>query len=270
MKKRAAYSRWTESKIINEIRRLHEEGTPLTVQNISRAYSSLYSAALRYFKGWNHAVVAAGIDYPSILHASRRLAAGKITKWTRERVVVEIRKIPPEKLWFIYKTDIALHSAARREFGTWKRAIESAGYSYDYINKIAPTKYTTWSREKIIQMIRSLTAEQLTYGRMTKEHLLLYSAAYRKFGNWSNALQAAGFNEEQIMSFFSNRKWTAEKILATIQEMYKKKKKLGSGWMQKNEPSLFSAAFRRFGSWGNAIQAAGLDYNVICRNKNHT
>lgn len=270
MRKRTTYSRWSESKIINEIRRLHEEGIPLTVQHISRAYSSLYSAALRYFKGWNHAVIAAGIDYITILSASRRVAADKITKWDRESVVEAVRKIPPEDLWFVYKTDIALHSAARREFGTWRRAVEAAGYSYEYINEIAPTKYTTWSKEKIIRMIRTLTLEQLTYGRMTKDNLLLYSAAYRKFGNWSNALRAAGFDEETIMACFSNRKWTADRLVVTIRRMYEEGKRLGSGYMQKHEPSLFSAAFRRFGSWGNAVEAAGIDYNTICRNKNHT
>lgn len=242
----------------------------MKVKEVSRRHSTLYSAAIRYFRNWGDAVYAAGINYAAIKEQSKREAVKKITKWNKARVLAEIKKIPREKLWFVYRDNIALHSAARREFGSWRKAIEAAGYDYDEINKAAGTRYTTWTREKVIKMIRELPPEKLSYARMTKENILLYSAAYRRFGNWSNALRAAGVPEEVIAASFKNRKWTPEKIIAAIRERYTNGGKMASGYMQRHEPSLFSAAFRRFGSWAEALAAAGIDYKEIIRNKAHT
>jgi hypothetical protein len=253
-------TKWSNAKIIEEIKKLDEAGEPLTVKHTSKNYSALYSAALRYFH----------IDYGAIRRASRREAIRKITKWNKKRVIQEIKKIPKKDLWFIYKTNVALHSAARREFGSWKKAVEAAGYDYEEINELADTTYTSWTKERIVRMIRELPPERLSYRNMTKEYLLLYSAAYRKFGNWANALRVAGIDEEIIGKCFKNKKWTSEAILKEIRERYRQGKKLSSGYMQKHYPSLFSAAYRRFGSWGEAIDASGLDYRTIIRNKAHT
>jgi hypothetical protein len=263
-------SRWTCDRITAGVKDLADQGVRLTVKNVSRRHSALYSAALRYFRSWGEAVAAAGVDYNAIKKQSRREAVRKITKWNRPRVLAEIKEAPFNRLWFVYKENIALHSAARREFGSWRKALEAAGYDYDKVNRAAGTRYTSWTREKIIRMVRELNADRLSYGNMTKGNLLLYSAAYRRFGNWQNALRAAGIAEDLITDSFKNRKWTPEHILAAINERYRAGGKLASGYMQRHEPSLFSAAFRRFGSWGEAIAAAGLDYKTILRNKAHT
>lgn len=263
-------SRWNREKIAAEIKQLANKGVRLTVKNVSREHSALYSAALRYYRSWGDAVKAAGIDYDSIKKESRREAVKKITKWDRTRVMEEVKKVPFDKLWYVYKNNVALHSAARREFGSWRKALEAAGYDYDEVNKAAGTRYTSWTREKIIKMIRELPPDRLSYGNMTKENLLLYSAAYRRFGNWQNALRAAGLPEELVKKSFKNRKWTPERIIEEIQKRYRSGGKLASGYMQRHDPSLFSAAFRRFGSWGEAIDAAGIEYKSILRNKAHT
>lgn len=263
-------TKWSNERIVEEIKKLDAAGEPLTVKHTSKNHSALYSAALRYFRGWAEAVEAAGIDYGVIRRASRREAISKITKWNKKRVIEEIKKIPKKDLWFIYKTNVALHSAARREFGSWKKAVEAAGYDYEEINELADTSYTSWSKERIVRIIRELPPELLSYRNMTKEHLLLYSAAYRKFGNWANALRVAGIDDEIIKKCFKNKKWSSEAILKEIRERYRQGEKLSSGYMQKHFPSLFSAAYRRFGSWGEAIDASGLDYRTIIRNKAHT
>ncbi len=263
-------SRWDRARVTAGIKDLAAKNVRLTVKNVSRKYSALYSAALRYFDGWGPAVKAAGIDYDAIKRRSRREAVKKITKWDRARVLEEIKNTPFDKLWYVYKNNIALHSAARREYGSWRKALEAAGYDYDEVNKAAGTRYTSWTLEKIVRMVRELAPDHLSYGSMANENLLLYSAAYRRFGSWQNALRAAGLSEEVIAQSFKNRKWTPDRILEEIRERYEQGGKLASGYMQRHEPSLFSAAFRRFGSWGEAIAAAGIDYKTILRNKAHT
>jgi len=120
-------NRWTREKIAAGIKELNDQGVRLTVKNVSRRHSVLYSAALRYFGSWGDAVYAAGINYGEIKSQSRLEAVKKITKWNRARVLAEIKKVPFNRLWFVYKDNIALHSAARREFGSWRQALEAAG-----------------------------------------------------------------------------------------------------------------------------------------------
>jgi hypothetical protein len=45
------------------------------------------------------------------------------------------------------------------------------------------------------------------------------------------------------------------------------KEPLNSHYYSTNHPSIYAAAERIFGSWGNAISAAGLDYNAIRKYK---
>ncbi len=261
------YIKWSKDKVVSHIKEIERKKQPLTVKHVSKNYTALYSAALRYFGHWSDAVNAAGIDYNSIRRRSRQEAIAKITKWNQRRIIGEIKKIPKNKLWFVYKTHQALHSAARREFGTWRSAVEFAGYNYDEINELANTNYTPWTEEKIVRMVLEIPQERLGYGHITKNNILLYSAAYRRFGNWANALKAAGIDPKIIESCRSDKRWDEKKIIEEIKRLHAEKCDLSSGYMQRHHSGLFSAAYRRFGGWGKAIEEAGLDYSDVMRIK---
>jgi hypothetical protein len=261
------YIKWGKDKVMAQIKEIDRKKEPLTVKYVSKNHTALYSAALRYFGHWMDAVNAAGIDYNTIRRQSRQEAIAKITKWDKNRILREIKSIPKEKLWFVYKTHQALHSAARREYGTWRNAVEAAGYDYDEINQLANTNYTPWTEDKIIRIIRQIPQERLGYGFITKNNILLYSAAYRRFGNWANALKAAGIDPKIIESCRSDKRWDKKKIIEEIGKLHSQGSNLSSGYMQRHHSGLFSAAYRRFGGWGKAIEAAGLDYTKVMRIK---
>ncbi len=62
------------------------------------------------------------------------------------------------------------------------------------------------------------------------------------------------------------RIWTPEMIREYILSS-NGKEPLNSHYYSTNHPSIYAAAERIFGSWGNAITAAGLDYNAIRKYK---
>lgn len=122
--------KWSNEKIIQVIQGLHNQNIDLSAGNVLKKYGPLFTAACsgRYFSSWADAVKAAGIDYDKILGVGRSRRREKLTKWSKERVLEELRGSGPENLLTIYRDRLTLYSAARREFGSWKLALEAAGY----------------------------------------------------------------------------------------------------------------------------------------------
>lgn len=65
----------------------------------------------------------------------------------------------------------------------------------------------------------------------------------------------------------AKRKWTAEKIVATIRGLHEQGVDLSPTGIRKTHGALFSSARSKshFGSWRRAIEEADLDYNKIKR-----
>ena len=61
--------------------------------------------------------------------------------------------------------------------------------------------------------------------------------------------------------------WSTTKISAAIRERQRLGKPLGYAAARRDDPALVSAAEAYFGSWGNALYAAGIDPNLYLRLK---
>jgi len=122
--------KWSKEKIVETIKDLKKQNIDISASNISRNHIPLFTAACsrRYFSSWANAVKAAGIDYNQILEAGKIRRRKKLTKWSKEQVLEEVRKAESQNLLTTYRNRLALYSAARREFGSWKQALEAAGY----------------------------------------------------------------------------------------------------------------------------------------------
>lgn len=59
----------------------------------------------------------------------------------------------------------------------------------------------------------------------------------------------------------------SDEIICYIVDREQNRQPLNSSIVQRNDPSLFNAARRRFGSWPRALQAAGLDPQRFCRSR---
>jgi len=122
--------KWSKEKIVETIKDLQRQSTDISASNISKNYIPLFTAACsrRYFSSWANAVKAAGIDYDQILEAGKARRRKKLTKWSKEEVLEQVRLAESKNLLTTYRDRLALYSAARREFGSWKQALEAAGY----------------------------------------------------------------------------------------------------------------------------------------------
>jgi len=128
---------------------------------------------------------------------------------------------------------------------------------------------TRWSKDEIaLEILRRVAArEPLSYGAMQKQDLRLLRAATRHFGSWQAAVEYAGLDYDQIRRY---RIWTGERIVEEIQRLHSEGHDLS--WRHVSTqlaPSLAAAATRgnRFGSWRQALEAAGLTYEDIRKHK---
>lgn len=149
--------KWSTEKIVETIQELRKQNIDISASNISKNHIPLFTAACsrRYFSSWANAVKAAGIDYDQILEAGKSRRRKKLTKWSKQQVLEEVRRAESQNLLTTYRDRLALYSAARREFGSWKQALEAAGYrltkgSHKNSNQIFRSEETATETKKIM------------------------------------------------------------------------------------------------------------------------
>jgi hypothetical protein len=184
--------------------------------------------------------------------------------WTKEKLVAEIKRLYEDGVDLsptsIQRTHSALFSSARSRshFSSWRAAIEAAGLDYDDLKRVKQR----WNRDEILVRIREMHAQghDLLDPRFKVKNRSLYLAAcaHRYFGSWRRAVQAAGLDHEQMRE---SRIWTRTRILRTIQDLHAEGRPLGWAYIEEHEPGIYRAARRKenFGSWANALAAAGVD-----------
>ena len=127
--------------------------------------------------------------------------------------------------------------------------------------------YRKWSKESIALEILSMyeSGESLNYSSIANNNLALLRAATRYFGTWEAAVKFAGLDYDSIRRYKS---WTRERIVARIQELHAQDVDLSWRNVCLNvDPQLAAAATKKshFGSWREALEASGLDYDTIRR-----
>ena len=91
------------------------------------------------------------------------------------------------------------------------------------------------------------------------EKLKLHAAYY--FGSLRKA-KAALKTDHRLLGG-----WSKAKIIAMIIQRHRSGKPLDYASVRRNNPRLVSAAEAYFGTWGNALSAAGIDPNLYFRRK---
>ena len=195
----------------------------------------------------------------------------KNLRWSAERVLTEIRQWK-EKGEALYANHVRLNyqellAASIRYYGSWQKAVEAAGISYEAVRK-----YRKWSKEVIVEEIRDLAARgfDLSFRSMalSQHNSMVYAAIRPKyFGDWRAALEAAGLASEEIYRY---RSWDMEGILEEIRRLQTEGADLSSKSMDESSNKLIATARRRFGNWGRALESAGINYDDIRRRRRWT
>lgn len=124
-----------------------------------------------------------------------------------------------------------------------------------------------WSKQSIAAEIVRLrdAGGDLNYAMVAREQVALLRAATRYFGSWRAAVEFAGIGYEEVRRY---RMWDRERILARIRELHAQGVDLSWRHISTQvDPQLAAAATKpkHYGSWRNAIEAAGLEYAAIRR-----
>lgn len=179
-------------------------------------------------------------------------------RWTRKSIIAEIKRLHTsgEELYYSKAEDnhLNLVRAAGWHFGTWRRAVESAGIDYESLSR-----YQRWNKKKIVERIRELHAQgQSLHWRAVSTEIdpPLAAAALRPNGysSWRDAIAASGLDIESVARY---KEWDNAKVLKAIRSRKRSGLSMFSKSLQTEDQSLFCAARRRFGSWDGALNAAG-------------
>lgn len=127
-----------------------------------------------------------------------------------------------------------------------------------------------WNPELIIKAIqaRKIAGDPLNAQAVMTSDGGLWAAGRRYFGSWSRALDAAGWSVQQVKTDTKRRPrgfWSPERIITSIHIYHQKESRLDAYAMQRQDNALVAAATYYFGSWANALAAAGLDPEVVRR-----
>ena len=120
------------------------------------------------------------------------------------------------------------------------------------------------NRESVIRAIlrRERDGLPLNCEAVKEASSQLYSGAFRHFGSWRNALRAAGIN---VAAVERRREWDKAKIIARLRELCRQRRSLRQTAVHRYDSGLCRAACLTFGSWCNALVAAGINPESICR-----
>lgn len=181
------YKRWTRKRITDDLRKLHREDVDLSWRQFSMGdHSALAYAAIskRHFGSWEAALEAAGIDYDEIARYNR---------WTPEKLQARIRACHEQgedlAAKYVQEREPGLYHAACRQFGSWRRAIESVGLSYhDIAYRIQR------SREEVVHILGNLRQKGVNFSdtHMREHFPAVHASAVRHFGKWSDARRTVG------------------------------------------------------------------------------
>jgi len=226
-------AKWTRQRVMEAVRAWHQRGLPLT--DVWRKDLGLYNAAKRLFGTWRRALADSGLSH----HGRTRRK-----KWTRQRVVEAIwaRRDRGLSLTAAWKEDPRLYRAARSRFGSWAHALLAAG--------VVTNGHKTWSRQQVLVAIRLWRQEATPATATDGVDPSLRAAAVRHFGSWPAAVAAAGPTQKLY------RRWTKQRVLDAIRNWVQRG--LPVAGLCREDPGLYRAAGKHFGSWHDALTAAGI------------
>jgi hypothetical protein len=175
--------------------------------------------------------------------------------WSKEIIISELQKRKKKGLSLrpsdIHKECGVLYSASVRHFGSWKKAISAAGLKYE------GRSHRKWDKKKVIREIRKRKKDGLSMSVevILKEDPSLYLSAWKFFGSWRNAMRSSGLKYDKPVP----QKWSREKVINEIRKLKKKGEKVNHNYVYTHHRPLYSAGYRRYGTWRNVLKAAGLD-----------
>lgn len=243
---------WTKDEILKALRRLHKAKAELSYNALAKQQQSLVSAAAYHFGSYRQAIEQAGIDYDSIIRRPR---------WSKPAIISLIKNAKRKGVdlnWSAVSQRrdelgrAAFAALQPRLFGSWDRALHAAGLDADEVNR-----YRKWTKETIIFELRGRARdhEPLNSGAIQRQDPGLHAASVRHFESYDQALRAAKLDPAKVRE---RRRWEKDDVLRGLKAARRTGQRLSDSVIRREDPSLYGAAVRLFGSFTAAREAAGI------------
>lgn len=237
--------------VIRQIVERDLQNLPLWEHSVQRDAKDLHAAACKLFGVWETALKYAGVS-------ACRLAVKD--EYSRDRVLAKIRKICMNgndmSAQRNSRRDRRLYEAARKHFGTWRRALKAAGINLKHVRP--PSKPRRIDREKVIRQLRKRaeSGRSMRYADVCMENRAFAITVKHAFRSWREGLVAAGLmSKENVV--VGGRRWNPERVKAAIRKRAAEGKGMTYADVRLEDSPLISAARRYLGGWSESLVAAG-------------
>jgi hypothetical protein len=229
-------------ELLRLLRRLAREEPDMTIADL---HHLPYTAALnRSFGSVEAAVGAAGLTgWPARLVRPR---------FSRREIVARLRARRrlglPVYRRAIVAADPRIYSSALAHYGSWAGALRAAGVKSD------SPQQRRWSRALVLERMRGRQASGLSLRPtdVQREDASLYSTAVHLFGGYGKAARRLGVDTRK-------RKWTKAMVVRELRALARGRPRL---LQEEAPPALVAAARQKFGRFGLACGAAGLEVHT--------
>ncbi len=187
--------------------------------------------------------------------ASKRPRQGRSVP-NHEEATATLKQLARRGLIKLNDLEAAMRRAVLFHWGTMARARDELG-----LRRLLPPRQV-WSRKRVIDEIKALhrAGQHMSCSAMIdagRNDLVV--AANRYAGSWARARKLAGIHFKRRQPRAAQA-WDTTGVIDAINERHALDQTLASSKVPR---ALISAANRIFGSWRDAIEAAGLDYDEI-------
>ncbi len=240
--------RWTQTLVIEEIRRVWRQGVVITETELEKAGRyDLLGGIENHIGSIVKARRLAGVPGPPKVFRRRE-------RWDEQRVILEIEERdrgnePLAKS----KAPVALVKAAQRYYGSWQKAIEAAGLDYDAIR----LQHAPYTKDEILAKIRKLAAARPNLLQSEFYAEPYHPAVTRLFGSVEEAARRAGLTDWPKR--LRERAMSPKGVRAGLRARKRAGKPTHWQAVQSEDFHLWYSGMQHFGDWLRAVEASGLD-----------
>jgi molybdenum-dependent DNA-binding transcriptional regulator ModE len=181
-------------------------------------------------------------------------------RWNSQIILNQLRGLHRQSkpMWSrrIRRSHSQLYSAAIHCFGSYRKAVAAAGVDYRSVQQMVPGR---WNRQTVCRELRRLHREHqpLHHAAAENKYPALVLAAYRYFGSYGAAINAAGLKYDRIR-IRPMPSWDRKRVLRRLKELDSAETGLWKRALRRVEPYLERAARRNFGSYERAAKIVGI------------
>jgi len=179
-------------------------------------------------------------------------------RWSRAQVLKALRKRMRQKLSMssgkVYQSIPSVWRAAQRIFGSWEKVRQELGIKLDPMTK--------WPVTRLIATLRPLCEQRHLSPRLQRRRPYVWKLILQHFPSQAVVMKKFGI-PVPVRKHRGSPIWSREKIIKCLQDRVRRKQPINTGALQRKNDALYDAACYYFGSYRQAVEAAGYDYTRI-------